>query len=148
MRRRRLRRRGMRRMTAGFSLGVGIGWRQEIDLTVPRLAAATGPGVDFVEVVAENVQPAAVPGSLAQLHAGGMPVVPHGVSLSLDGTDPLEPQRVARLAQLAEPVGSPPGREHVAFCRAGGIEAGHLLPAPPTRHALPLLTAPILPAHP
>jgi hypothetical protein len=27
-------------MTAGFSLGVGIGWRQEIDLTVPRRAGA------------------------------------------------------------------------------------------------------------
>ena len=33
---------GVRRMTASFSLGVGIGWRQEIDLTVARLAAATG----------------------------------------------------------------------------------------------------------
>ncbi|WP_187366116.1 DUF692 domain-containing protein [Trebonia kvetii] len=133
-------------MTAGFSLGVGIGWRQEIDLTVPRLAAATGPGVDFVEVVAENVQPAAVPGSLAQLHAGGMPVVPHGVSLSLGGTDPLEPQRVARLAQLAERFGSPLVSEHVAFCRAGGIEAGHLLPVPRTREALAVLTANILAA--
>ena len=45
---------GCGRMTAGFSLGVGIGWRPEIDLTVPRLAAATGPGVDFVEVVADE----------------------------------------------------------------------------------------------
>lgn len=128
-------------MTAGFSLGVGIGWRPEIDLTVPRLAAATGPGVDFVEVVAENVPPSAVPASLARLHAGGMPVVPHGVSLSLGGTDPLEPQRVARLAQLAMRFGSPLVSEHVAFCRAGGIEAGHLLPVPRTREALAVLTA-------
>jgi hypothetical protein len=127
-------------MTAGFSLGVGIGWRPEIDLTVPRLAA-TGPGVDFVEVVAENVPPTAVPASLARLHAGGMRVVPHGVSLSLGGTDPLEPQRVARLAQLAMRFGSPLVSEHVAFCRAGGIEAGHLLPVPRTREALAVLTA-------
>ena len=110
-------------MSAGFSLGVGIGWRQEIDLTVPRLAAATGPGVNFVEVVAENVPPSAVPASLAQLHAGGIPVVPHGVSLSLGGTEPLEPQRVARLAQLAERFGSPLVSEHVAFCRAGGMRS-------------------------
>ena len=70
-----------------------------------------------------------------------MPVVPHGVSLSLGGTDPLEPQRVARLAQLAERFGSPLVSEHVAFCRAGGMEAGHLLPVPRTREALAVLTA-------
>jgi len=126
-------------MSAGVPLGVGIGWRPEIDLTVPRLAAA--PGVDFVEVVAENVPPAAVPASLAQLHAGGVPVVPHGVSLSLGGTDPLDLGRVARLAQLAERFGAPLVSEHVAFCRAGGIEAGHLLPVPRTRAALAVLTA-------
>ncbi len=31
-------------------LGIGIGWRPEIDLTVSRMA-----GIDFVEVVAENL---------------------------------------------------------------------------------------------
>jgi hypothetical protein len=70
-----------------------------------------------------------------------MPVVPHGVSLSLGGTDPLDPGRVARLAELAERFGSPLVSEHVAFCRAGGIEAGHLLPVPRTRAALAVLTA-------
>jgi hypothetical protein len=112
-------------MTAGASLGVGIGWRQEIDLTVPRLAAATGPGVDFVEVVAENVPPAAVPASLAQLHASGMPVVPHGVSLSLGGTDPLDPGRVARLAELGgRDRGGPPaaGPPHPGGARGADRE--------------------------
>ncbi|NHC15355.1 DUF692 domain-containing protein, partial [Motilibacter sp. E257] len=32
------------------ALGIGIGWRSEIDLTVARM-----PGVDFVEAVAENL---------------------------------------------------------------------------------------------
>ncbi len=123
-------------MTAGFSLGVGIGWRQEIDLTVPRL-----PGVDFVEIVAENVSPSAVPASLALLYDSGVPVVPHGVSLSLGGTEPLQHARLERLAQLAERFGSPLVSEHVAFCRAGGMEAGHLLPVPRTREALTVLTA-------
>lgn len=123
-------------MTAGCPLGVGIGWRQEIDLTVPRL-----PGVDFVEIVAENVAPSAVPASLARLHDSGVPVVPHGVSLSLGGTEPLQPWRLERLAQLAERFGSPLVSEHVAFCRAGGMEAGHLLPVPRTREALAVLTA-------
>ncbi len=122
----------------GSALGpaLGIGWRPEIDLTVPRL-----PGIGFVEVVAENVDPAAVPGALAALHAGGLPVLPHGVSLSLGGTERLDPRRLGRLAELAERFGSPLVSEHVAFCRAGGLEAGHLLPVPRTADALAVLTA-------
>jgi hypothetical protein len=47
-------------------LGIGIGWRPEIDLTVERL-----PGVEFVEVLAENVRPE----SLTVLRARGIPAV-------------------------------------------------------------------------
>jgi uncharacterized protein (UPF0276 family) len=122
-------------MTGCGPCGVGIGWRQEIDLTVARL-----PGVDWVEVVAENVPPAAVQPSLAALHARGVPVIPHGVSLSLGGTEPLDGKRLARLAALAERFDSPLVSEHVAFCRAGGMETGHLLPVPRTRAALDVLT--------
>ena len=116
--------------------GVGIGWRHEIDLTVARL-----PGVDFVEVVAENVRPDRVPGALRALRDSRVPVIPHGVSLSLGGTEPLDPRTLARLASLAEAFGSPLVSEHVAFCRAGGLEAGHLLPVPRTREALDVLAA-------
>ena len=116
-------------------LGVGIGWRPEIDLTVPRL-----PGVEWIEVVAENVDPGAIPASLAALHQRRLPVIPHGVTLSLGGTEPLDSKRLARLAGLAERFGSPLVSEHVAFCRAGGMEAGHLLPLPRTRAALGVLT--------
>jgi uncharacterized protein (UPF0276 family) len=120
---------------ASSGLGVGIGWRPEIDPTVPRL-----PGVEWAEIVAENVDPGAVPGSLAALHQRGLPVIPHGVSLSLGGPGPLDRKRLARLARLAERFGSPLVSEHVAFCRAGGLEAGHLLPVPRTRAALGVLT--------
>jgi len=116
-------------------LGVGIGWRPEIDLTVGRL-----PGVDFVEIVAESVVPAAVPPTLRALQARGLPVVPHGVSLSLGGAAPPDPARLSHLAELAQALGSPVVSEHVAFCRAGGMEAGHLLPVPRTRAALDVLT--------
>jgi hypothetical protein len=115
--------------------GTGIGWRHEIDLTVSRL-----PGVDFVEVVAENIDPGHPPATLRDLNAAGVPVIPHGVSLSLGGTDPLDPVRLERLAALAAAFGSPLVSEHVAFCRAGGLEAGHLLPVPRTRAALDVLT--------
>jgi uncharacterized protein len=115
-------------------LGVGIGWRAEIDLTIARM-----PGVDWVEIVAENVDAAAVPATLSALRECGLPVVPHGVSLSLGGTEPLDQARLAHLAALAETLRSPLVSEHVAFCRAGGMEAGHLLPVPRTRAALDVL---------
>jgi uncharacterized protein len=120
---------------AGPRLGIGIGWRPEIDLTVARL-----PGVDFVEVVAENVMPERVPASLLALRARGVPVVPHGVSLSLGGAARPDQSRLSRLAALAETFCSPLVSEHVAFCRAGGMEAGHLLPVPRTSAALDVLT--------
>jgi uncharacterized protein len=116
-------------------LGVGIGWRAEIDLTVGRL-----PGVDFVEIVAENVAPRGVPTTLRALQARGLPIVPHGVSLSLGGAARPDPARLSHLAGLAQTLGSPVVSEHVAFCRAGGMEAGHLLPVPRTRAALDVLT--------
>ena len=114
--------------------GIGIGWRRELDVSIARM-----PGVDFVEVVAENVCPCHVPASLSMLHESGVPVIPHGVSLSLGGTEPLDREKLERLASLAEEFGSPLVSEHVAFCRAGGMEAGHLLPVPRTRAALDVL---------
>ncbi|WP_440068289.1 DUF692 domain-containing protein [Streptosporangium sp. OZ121] len=113
------------------ALGVGIGWRPEIDLTVERL-----PGVDFVEVIAENIGPARLPESLRVLRARGVPVIPHGVGLGVGGAEPPDPRRLAHLADCARALDAPLVSEHLAFVRAGGMEAGHLLPVPRTRAAL------------
>lgn len=118
------------------ALGVGIGWRPEIDLTVERL-----PGVDFVEVLAENVRPDALPESLRELRGRGVPVVAHAVSLSLGGAEPPDRDRVAHLAAVARAVEAPLVSDHVAFTRAGGLDSGHLLPVPRTREALEVLVS-------
>lgn len=110
---------------------VGIGWRPEIDLTVERL-----PGVEFVEVIAEGIRPNRLPASLVALRARGIPVVPHGVSLSLGGAGRPEPKRLGNLAACAAALHAPLVSEHVAYVRSGGREAGHLLPVPRTRAAL------------
>jgi uncharacterized protein len=112
-------------------LGVGIGWREEIDLTVERL-----PGVEFVEVVAENLRPDRLPESLRLLRGRGLPVIPHGVGLGVGGAHPPDPARLAHLAECAQALAAPLVSEHLAFVRAGGMEAGHLLPVPRTREAL------------
>jgi uncharacterized protein (UPF0276 family) len=117
-------------------LGVGIGWRAEIDLTVERLS-----GVDFVEVIAEAVCAEHLPASLRVLRARGVPVLPHGVSLSLGSADPPSRDRLDRLAACAQALDAPLVSEHIAFVRSGGWEAGHLLPVPRTREALEVLVA-------
>ncbi|MGW4164041.1 DUF692 domain-containing protein [Streptomyces sp. NPDC004788] len=135
-------------------LGVGIGWRPEIADAVEALA-----GVDWVEVVAENLCADHLPDSLGRLRARGVTVVPHGVSLGLGGADRPDAGRLAALARKAEVLGAPLVTEHVAFVRAGGpltspklsasleqggppspqLEAGHLLPVPRTWDALDVL---------
>ncbi|MFF9580654.1 DUF692 domain-containing protein [Streptomyces achromogenes] len=122
-------------------LGTGIGWRPEIADAVEAMA-----GIDWVEVVAENVCPGHLPHSLLRLRERGVTVVPHGVSLGLGGADRPDTGRLAALAERAEVLGSPLVTEHIAFVRAGGaltaspgLEAGHLLPVPRTRDALDVL---------
>ncbi|MGW7824163.1 DUF692 domain-containing protein [Streptomyces puniciscabiei] len=122
-------------------LGTGIGWRPEIADAVERM-----PGIDWVEVVAENVCPGHLPASLLRLRERGVTVVPHGVSLGLGGADRPDEARLSALAERAEALGSPLVTEHIAFVRAGGpltasprLEAGHLLPVPRTRDALDVL---------
>ncbi|MFD8721455.1 DUF692 domain-containing protein [Streptomyces sp. NPDC059629] len=122
-------------------LGTGIGWRPEIADAVERM-----PGIDWVEVVAENTCPGHLPESLRRLRERGVTVVPHGVSLGLGGADRPDEGRLSALAERAEALGSPLVTEHIAFVRAGGpltaspvLEAGHLLPVPRTRDALDVL---------
>ncbi|RLK61645.1 DUF692 domain-containing protein [Actinokineospora cianjurensis] len=120
----------------GEHLGVGIGWRSEIDLTVERML-----GVDFVEVVAENIHRDHLPESLRVLRARGLPVLPHAVSLSLGGAEPLDTDRVEHLAAVADLLDAPLVSDHVCFVRAGGLDSGHLMPVPRTRDALEVLVA-------
>ncbi|MEU0048971.1 DUF692 domain-containing protein [Streptomyces sp. NPDC006309] len=122
-------------------LGTGIGWRPEIAEAVEGM-----PGIDWVEVVAENVCPGHLPDSLLRLRRRGVTVIPHGVSLGLGGADRPDAGRLAALAERAEALGAPLVTEHIAFVRAGGaltasppLEAGHLLPVPRTRDALDVL---------
>jgi uncharacterized protein (UPF0276 family) len=118
-------------------LGTGIGWRPEIAGFVAGL-----PGLRFAEVVAESVPTAGdLPVGLAELRDGGVAVVPHGVRLSLGGADPVEPARVRHLASVADRLGAPLVSEHIAFVRAAGVEAGHLLPIPRSREALDAVVA-------
>lgn len=134
--------RGVWRVSAPLrGLGIGIGWRPEIAGVLTRL-----PGLRLTEVVAEALTGGAVPEPLVQLRQRGVTVVPHGVRLSLGGAEDLDQHRVAHLARCAAVLDAPLVSEHIAFVRAGGTEAGHLLPVPRTPDALDVLVTNVLTA--
>jgi uncharacterized protein (UPF0276 family) len=122
------------RDTSTIRLGPGVGWRPQIDTAI-----AGAEGLGFIEVIAESVGAHELPAGVAAARARGLQVVPHGVSLSLGGAERPDRARLAHLASVAERVGAPLVSEHIAFVRAGGREAGHLLPVPRTREALAIL---------
>jgi uncharacterized protein len=128
------------------ALGLGIGWRPELASFIDQRTAAPDAraggeaALGFVEVIAESLHPGAgLPAPLARLRERGLAVIPHGVKLSLGGAEPPDAARLAHLADRALALEAPLVSEHVAFVRAGGLEAGHLLPVPRTRDALAVL---------
>ncbi len=116
-------------------LGLGIGWRPQLALAIDR-----NPTLGFIEVLAEDLDRyRALPAPIERLRQRGMPVIPHGVSLSLGGAERPDRKRLAALARLAKRLDAPLVSEHLAFVRAGGVEAGHLLPVPRTAEMLDIL---------
>lgn len=113
------------------SLGLGIGWRPELALAIERREA-----LGFVEVTAENIRLDDIPPALMLMVERGVPVIVHGLSLSLGGAERPDAKRLDHLARVAQRLGATLVSEHLAFVRAGGLEAGHLLPVPRTREAL------------
>ncbi|WP_424809198.1 DUF692 domain-containing protein [Rhodococcus sp. 27YEA15] len=110
--------------------GLGIGWRPEISGIIAQLNKPT-----FCEVIAESIGDSVPP----QLAALGVPVITHGISLSLGGAEPVQQSRIDHMARTATLLGSPLASEHIAFVRAGGLEAGHLLPVPRTYESIDAL---------
>ena len=111
--------------------GVGAGWRPELAggiATAPRARLYRGH-----RRVGRARRSTSGGGGARER---GMQVVPHGISLSLGGAERPDPARLDHLASVAERVDAPLVSEHIAFVRAGGREAGHLLPVPRTREAL------------
>lgn len=122
---------GVAAVAEAAALGVGIGWRPELDLTIERSL-----DVDFVEVIADYLDAKDLPTSLTVLRSRGVPVVPHSIGLSLGSAEQPDRRRLRRLGALAEVLDAPVVSDHLCFTRAGGFEAGHLLPLPLTRDAL------------
>lgn len=130
----------LRMNTHGLGSGsIGIGWRPELALAIDRL-----PGLDFVEVTADNMTAGSLPRAVVALRARGVPVAVHSIGLSVGGAEVVDSQRLDDVARLAAVLEAPIVSEHVAFVRAGGMEAGHLLPVPRTQDAMHVIVDNVL----
>jgi uncharacterized protein (UPF0276 family) len=115
--------------------GVGLGLRWEfLDEFVERTAALERDGagklpLDFVEISPENYMrrggkyPAAL-GWIAERY----PVVTHGLTMSVGGTDPLDEAYLHDLAGMLRAVRTPWHSDHLCFGAVGGRALHDLLP--------------------
>lgn len=117
-------------------LGAGVSFREAWRWEVVRHRDELGA----IECIPEEVAGPAGVRDLVHLREA-VPVLLHGIGMSLGSAEGLDPDRVRHVARLAEAVAPPWFSEHIAFTRAGGIEIGHLAPLPFTREAVATVAA-------
>jgi uncharacterized protein (UPF0276 family) len=63
-------------------------------------------------------------------------VIPHGLSLSIGGPDPLDDAWIAEIAAFCRRVGAPFWSDHLCYTTAGGVNHTDLLPLPFTEETV------------
>jgi uncharacterized protein (UPF0276 family) len=110
--------------------GVGLGLRWDfLDELVQRIGAGEPMPFDFLEVSPENYarRGGRHPAALAWL-GERYPVVTHGLTLSLGGTDPLDADYLREVAGIVRALRSPWHSDHLCFGSVGGRALHDLLP--------------------
>ncbi len=92
--------------------------------------------LDFVEIVSENYmgQDGLCRAVLREVRKH-LPVVPHGVGLSLGSRDPLDPGYLSELASLVEDLDPPWVSDHLCVSGDQGLAYHDLVPLPRSREA-------------
>ena len=113
----------------GFGLGLRPCHYEDILSSSPR--------IDWFELLSENYldvggQPLYFLDRICERY----PVVMHGVSMTIGGTDPLDFEYLQRLKQLAERTGACWISDHLCWTRHGGQQLHDLMPLPYTEEAL------------
>ena len=114
--------------------GVGIGLRRSL---VRELQACERPVADFLEVAPENWM--GLGGRLGEQFswfAERYPVVCHGLSLSIGGTDPLDEEFLYSLKGFLKQHNIAHYSEHLSYCSGDGGHLYDLMPLPFTPQAV------------
>jgi uncharacterized protein len=116
-----------------LDLGHGIGLRTK---HFARFMAGRPP-VDWVEAVTENfMAPGGRPVAVLEKVRGEVPVVLHGVSLSIGSVDPLSERYLAELAALVRRIEPALVSDHLCWGSHRGQYLHDLLPLPYTEESL------------
>jgi uncharacterized protein (UPF0276 family) len=115
------------------NLGVGVGLRA----AHYRHLLDHRPAVDFLEIISDNyMETEGRPLEVLDQLAERIPIVMHGVSLSIGSTDPIDRTYLRRLVRLRDRVGARWVSDHLCFTGVAGRNTHDLLPLPLTRAAL------------
>jgi len=130
-------------------LGHGIGLRPpHYQPLLQALRAARSPlerPVDWVEIISENFMvEGGNPRAVLRRIRAEVPVVMHGVSLSLGSVDPLDEQYLEALRALARDVEPAWISDHLCWSSFGGHTGHDLWPLPFTEEALDHVAARVL----
>jgi uncharacterized protein (UPF0276 family) len=110
--------------------GVGLGLRWEID----EALVDTLPPLDFLEVAPDNyIGRGGYHADALRYLATRYPIVTHGLSLSLGGTDPLNADYLRGVREFVAAVHSPWHSDHLCFGTSDGRVLHDLLPLAFTR---------------
>jgi len=114
-------------------LGFGLGLRPDHY----RDIAEDGPDVDWLEITTENyLVPGGKPLHYLDWIRARYPMVMHGVSLSIGGTDPLDLDYLSAVERLARRVDPCWISDHLCWTGVQGRNLHDLLPLPYTEEAL------------
>jgi uncharacterized protein (UPF0276 family) len=125
-------------LTVGPVRGVGLGLRWDfLDELLEKTFAGGGVELAFLEVAPENYmrRGGAHRAALARL-AGRYPVVTHGLTMSLGGSDPLDETYLRDLAAIVRQLGSPWHSDHLCVGAVDGRAMHDLLPVALKRSAI------------
>lgn len=115
------------------NLGMGVGLRTP---HFPHILAH-GPGVDWFEIISENfIGHHGYARHVLETVARQVPVVMHGVSLSIGSTDALDMAYLAALKQLAGEIGPAWISDHLCWTGVASHNTHDLLPLPLTEACL------------
>jgi uncharacterized protein len=118
-------------------LGVGVGLRTVHYAHILEKK----PDVDFFEILSENyMDTGGRPLWVLEQVAERYPVVLHGVSLSIGGSDPLDRGYLAKLKSLADSTRARWVSDHLCWTGVAGRNTHDLLPMPLTEAALAHVT--------
>ncbi|MFW6692194.1 DUF692 domain-containing protein [Streptomyces sp. MAR4 CNX-425] len=89
--------------------------------------------IDFLEIITDQYLDAPEALRLVQETMGLIPIVPHGVEMSIGSQGPVDDEYLQQVRTLAKAVEAPWVSDHLSFTREGGIELGTLTPVQRTR---------------